>query len=282
MPIFTNQATLSYGCTITNSNVTEGELLRNLTITKTAVPTDYSRGEAVTYIVTLAGNGVAYTGVQVTDNLGNALQIPGGAPLEYVAGSILYYVNGVLQPAPTVTVGDGVSFSGIDIPMNGTVTLVYAARVTCCAPLSEGSTIVNTVTATATGLADEVTATAEVTVRSESALTLAKAICPDAFTSNDQITYTLILQNSGNKAVVATDNVVISDVFTPALRNITVTLNGVLLTEGVDYLYNEATGEFSTTEGAITVPAATFEQSEENCIVTVTPGVSVLTVKGTI
>ena len=193
MPIFTNQATLSYGCTVTNSNVTEGERLRNLSVTKTAVSPDYSRGESITYVGTLSGTGVAYSGVQVTDNLGNTLMIPGGAPLEYVDGSVLYYINGVLQPAPTVTVGESVTFSGIEIPMSGTVTLVYASRVTCCAPLAEGSVIVNTVTATATGLTEELTASAEVSVRSESELTLAKAICPDTFTANDKITYTLIL-----------------------------------------------------------------------------------------
>jgi len=282
MPIFTNQASLSYGCTVTNSNVTEGELIRNIGLTKTATTESYGRGEAITYVVTLTSSGASYSGLTLTDDLGNISGVEGSAPLTYIDGSVQYFVNGIPTAPPEVSADQTLTLSGIDVPANGTVTVIYAARVNCCAPLEADSVIVNTVSAAGIGIAEVLTATDEVTIRNESQLTLSKAVCPDTFTTNDTVTYTLILQNTGNAPVVATDNLTVQDVFNPILRDVTVTLNGAPLAEGTGYTYNETTGEFTTAEGAITVPAATFAQNEEDCVVTTTPGVAVLTVTGAI
>lgn len=46
----------------------------------------------------------------------------------------------------------------------------------------------------------------------------------------------------------------LTDVFDPILRDLTVTLNGTALTEGTQYAYNQATGAFATTVGVLTVP----------------------------
>ena len=54
--------------------------------------------------------------------------------------------------------------------------------------------------------------------------------------------------------------VVITDTFAPVLNNLTAALNGTAWTAATDYTYNEATGTFSSTAGAITVPAATYTQ----------------------
>ena len=53
---------------------------------------------------------------------------------------------------------------------------------------------------------------------------------------------------------------VITDTFAPVLNNLTAALNGTAWTAATDYTYNEATGTFSSTAGAITVPAATYTQ----------------------
>ena len=105
---------------------------------------------------------------------------------------------------------------------------------------------------------------------------------PSVVTDNGTITYTFIIQNTGSSEAVATDNVSVSDVFDPILSDITVTLNGVPLAEGSGYTYDEATGNFVTVPSVITVPAATFEQDPTGGAWIVTPGVSVLTVVGTI
>ena len=152
------------------------------------------------------------------------------------------------------------------------------------APLASGSTITNTVTVTADAPCVEgpITATATVTVSDYTALSIAKSVCPEVVAGCDEVTYSFIIQNSGNLPVEATDDLIVSDTFSPALTNVTVTLGETPLTEGTDYTYDPETGVFTTLPGAITVPAATFVQDPVTGIVTTTPGVAVLNVSGII
>ena len=80
---------------------------------------------------------------------------------------------------------------------------------------------------------------------------------------------------------MATDDVVVSDVFDPILNPITVTFNGSVWAEGVNYTYDESTGVFTTLPGQITVPAATYTQNEDGTWI-VNPGTVILTVTGTV
>ena len=150
--------------------------------------------------------------------------------------------------------------------------------------VAEGSSITNNVSVNSTLPCVEgpITATATVPVEEFTVLSIAKSVCPDVVSSCEEVNYTFVLQNAGNVAVVATDNVIVSDTFAPALTNIAVTLNGNPLTEGTDYTYNEATGEFATLPGVITIPAAVISQDAETGVITTTPGTSVLTVTGTV
>lgn len=278
MATFFNQATLSYGDNVTNSNVTTGEIVSGIALTKTAVSANYGDGDGITYVITLVNaTATDRTGVSVSDNLGvYTLGTTSLVPLTYVDGSVLYYQNGVLQPAPSVTAGTELTISGITVPAGGNATIVYEATTNSFAPLAAGSEIINTVTS------GEETATATVGVREEAALTIAKAICPAVVSDNGEITYTFVIQNSGNLAADTAENVTVTDTFSPALNNITVTLDGATLAEGTGYTYNEATGEFATIAGVITVPAATYVQNPTTGVITTTPGVAVLTVKGTV
>ena len=99
---------------------------------------------------------------------------------------------------------------------------------------------------------------------------------------NDRVTYTFVIQNSGNQDVVATDNAAITDVFDPILSALNVTFNGVVWTQGVQYNYNEATGLFTTVPGQILVPAATYTQDPVTGEYTLTPGIATLVVSGII
>ena len=278
MATFFNQATLSYGDNVTNSNVTTGEIVSGIGLTKTAASTNYGADDGISYVVTLVNSTATdRTGVSITDNLGvYNVGSTSVVPLTYVDGSVLYYQNGVLKPAPTVTAGTDLVISGITVPAGGNVTLVYEATANNFAPLAAGSVITNTVTS------GEESDTATVPVREEAALTIAKAICPAVVSDNGELTYTFVIQNSGNLAADAADNVTVTDVFNPALTNITVTLDGAALTEGTGYTYNPATGAFSTVPGVITVPAATYTQDTATGVITTTPGVAILTVSGTI
>ena len=286
MATFYNQATLSFAGRVTNSNVTEGELVSELSLTKTAVSTDYGPGDGIVYAVTLVNaDSVAKSGITLTDNLG-AYTLMGGStefvPLIYVDGSVLYYQNGVLQPAPTVVAGNTLVISGIDVPAGGNVIILYEVRANSLAPLSAGSSIFNTVSAGGDGVCEELTDSAQITTRDEPLLSIAKAVNPLTLTCGDEVTYTFIIQNAGNTSVIATDDLIVSDTFNPILTSITVSLNGELLNEGTQYAYNEQTGEFTTIGGAIPVPAATFTRDSETGVVTTTPGVAVLTITGII
>ena len=286
MATFYNQATLSFAGRVTNSNVTEGELVSGLTLTKTAVSTDYGPGDGIVYALTLVNaDTVAKNNITLTDNLG-VYTLAGSTtefvPLDYVDGSVLYYQNGVLQPAPAVEAGPPLVISGIDVPASGNVIILYEARANSFAPLSAGSSIFNTVTAVGEFLCEDLSANAQIPTRDEPILSIAKAVCPGTITCGDEVTYTFIIQNTGNTEVGATDDLIVSDTFNPALTNITVTLNGEELDEGTQYTYNEQTGEFTTIGGAIPVPAATFTRDPASGVVTTTPGVAVITVTGII
>ena len=284
MAIFSNQATLTYNGSSTNSNIAYGEILDVLVATKTAVEGTYTPGQIVTYVVTLRNTGTgALTGLTVTDNLGG--YVFNGTtvyPLTYEVGSATQFTNGVPQAAPAVTAGPPLVISGITVPAGGDVVLVYQAQANAYADPAPGGTINNTVTITGDGLSAPITATETVTAESAADLAISKSITPAQVVDNDRVTYTFVIQNTGNRAVVATDNASINDIFDPILTALTVTFDGAAWTEGVQYTYDEATGTFTTVPGQITVPAATYTQDPVTGAYTATPGVITLTVTGTI
>ena len=284
MAIFSNQATLVYNGNTTNSNIAYGEILDVLAATKTAVEGTYTPGDLVTYVVTLRNTGnTTLNGLILTDDLGG-YQLSGATvyPLTYEAGSAALFVDGIPQAAPAVTAGPPLVVSGISIPGGSDAVLVYQARANNYADPAEGGTIVNTVTVTGNGLSTPATATETVTAAAAPVLTISKSINPTQVVDNDRVTYTFVIQNSGNQAVVATDNAAITDVFDPILTDLTVTYNGVAWTEGVQYNYDTTTGLFTTLPGSITVPAATYTQDPVTGAYSVTPGIATLVVTGTI
>lgn len=284
MAIFSNQATLTYNGNTTNSNIAYGEILEVLTATKTAIEGSYAPDGLVTYVVTLRNTGAStLSGLIVTDNLG-AYDFNGTTlyPLTYETGSAALFVNGVPQAAPAVVVGPPLVFSGISIPGNGDAVLVYQARANTFADPAVGSSIENTVTVTGDGLSTAVNATETVIAESAPNLTISKSITPAQVVDNDRVTYTFVIQNSGNEAVVATDDAAITDTFDPVLTALAVTFNGVPWTEGNQYNYDETTGLFTTVPGQILVPAATYTQDPVTGEYEVTPGIATLIVTGTI
>ena len=283
MASFTNFATLSYNGGTTNSNIVTGEILEALTAVKTAVSANYSAGDRITYALSLVNTGTAaITDYTVTDNLGGYTV---GAntvyPLAYNAGTVRYYINGVLQTAPTVTAGPPLTVTGLTVPAGGSAVLIYETTATPVAPLATGSSITNTATITGGGLTTPITAQATVETANSADLTISKALSPTTVTENGRITYTFVISNTGNTEATATGNVVVTDTFTPILRNIAVTYNGTAWTEGTNYTYNAATGVFTTLAGQITVPAASFTQNTDGTF-TVTPGTATLVITGTV
>ncbi len=283
MATFTNQATLSYNGIVTHSNITTGEIAGILSVSKTAVNAGYSQGETIAYAISLvSAASTALTNLTLADDLGKYTAQAGSLiPLSYVEGSLRYFVNGTEASAPTVTTTSGnLEITGITIPANGNALFIYEATPNAFAPLAAGSSIENTVTISGDRLSP-VSSSAMITVDEDIFLTISKTLSPAIVTENEQITYTFVIQNTGNIATVNADNVVIQDTFSPALSDITVTLNGTPLSENVGYSYDETSGLFATLSGVVNVPAATFTQNASGEY-TAIPGVAVLTVAGTI
>lgn len=281
MAVFYNQATLRYTGGSINSNIISGEVLEPVTVSKTAVSASYAPGGTVTYVVSVANSGpVPVTGVTVSDDLGG-YEACGCTvyPLEYVEGSLLYYVDGLRQPTPAVTAGPPLTVRGLTVPAGDSVMLIYEARVTCYAPLGDCAAIENTVTVTGTGgcFTGPLTACARVPMEMGPALSIAKSVCPQVVTGCGEVTYTFVIQNAGG-CTGGDMGLAVTDTFDPVLRELVVTLDGETLPVSA-YTYDVRTGAFATAPGTLRVPAATFGQDRDGCWA-VNPGVTVLTVTG--
>lgn len=284
MAIFQNQATLSYAGNVTTSNVVTGELQQAVSAAKYAVEDNYSQGEVLTYVISLVNTGTTpLTDLTVTDNLG--AYTSGGntlVPLDYVVGSLSYYVDGARQGTPVVTGTNPLTVTGISVPAGSNVFLVYQARVNEYASPVSGGLITNTVAVTGAAIPAPIVTQATVPAASEAFLTIGKSLNPAVVSEGDRLTYTFVIQNFGNVPVVATDDATVTDTFNPALSDLAVTFNGNSWTEGIQYTYDSVTGSFATVPSNILVPAATYTQNPATGAWSVVPGVSTLVVTGTV
>ena len=284
MAQFTNQAQLSYNNVVVNSNVVVGEILEVVTVDKNAVVATYYADGTVTYVISLVNSGATpISNLTVVDNLGAYNQgTETRTPLTYVDGSIRLFINGVLQAAPTVTLTPALTVSGMTLPGDSDLVLVYTAAVNDYAPLGVDGSILNTATVTGNGIPTPITVTETVATVQEPLLRITKSLEPVPISENGVLTYRFVIENFGNTAATAADNVALSDLFDPVLSGLTVNLNGVTWAEGTQYTYNAVTGQFDTVPGQITVPAATYTQDIATGVWSTTPGSVTLTVTGTI
>ena len=288
MAVFTNQATLSYNNITTTSNVTVGEIVQAISATKTATPDTYGPGDTVvTFVVTLINSGTEdVNGLTLTDDLGAYTPSTEKAtelvPLTYTEGTLLYYVNGVLQPTPTVTATSPLTITGINVPAGGNATVVYQTVTNEYAQKTTGSTITSTTTVSGTELFTPVEVDETISVNGDAMLTITKSLSPTSVVENGTVTYTFVIENYGNAAITATDNAIVTDTFNPALSDLAATFNDAPWVVGNQYTYDAASGDFATVAGQITVPAATVVQDETTGAVTVIPGTATLVVTGTV
>lgn len=283
MARFTNQAQLRYGNSVANSNIAVGEILEVLSATKRAVKSSYSQNECITYIVSIVNSGTtAINGLTLSDNLGEyVFGTSTLVPLTYTAGTVNYYVNGVLQTTPAVTAGPPLTITGISIPAGGNATIIYEAEANEYAPLATNATITNSATIYGTGITP-IIVQETINAVSTPLLTITKSVSPVPVTENGTLTYTFLIQNSGSAAADEATGITITDTFNPILSNLAVTYNGTALAEGTDYTYDETTGLFATTAGSITVPAGTFTQDATTGVWISNPGVGTLVITGTV
>lgn len=284
MATFFNQATLTYNGNTVNSNIVSGEIVEVVSVTKTALSNDYSIGDIISYAINIINSGTqAFSNLTVTDDLGAyAFGSTSLIPLTYIENSVRYFIDGVLQPDPTVTAGPPLTISGINVPAGAVATIIYSARVNEFAPLGTDGVITNTATVTGGGISTDITAEATVPATESAALTITKGLNPTTVIDNGQLTYTFVIQNSGTEAAVATDNASITDTFDPIIDISSVTFNGTPWVEGINYTYDETTGVFTTIPGQIVVPAATYIQDPTTGAYIINPGTVTLIVTGTV
>ena len=284
MQTFYNQAILSHNNIVRTSNIVTGIITEVITVSKYSTKDTYTHGDEITYVVSIANSGTtAINGLTLNDNLGAYdFGTETRIPLDYVEGTLLYYVNGVLQASPTVVSENGLIISPINIPAGGNAMLIYTVEVNAFAPLGVPTGVTNTVTVSGDALVSEVIATRTITPSTGADLAIVKALNPSTVMEGGLLTYTLTIQNYGSTPVVATENAVVQDTLNPILKNLTVTFNGEVWSNPENYTYNETTGQFSTVEGNITVPAASYVQDPVSGAWTVTPGVSIITISGNV
>lgn len=283
MAKFTNQAQLRYGNAVANSNITVGEILEVLSASKTAVRKNYGQNDTVTYSISIVNAGTAAVGsLTLTDKLGAYIfDTKTLTPLNYVEGTIKYYINGVLQDAPAVTAGPPLVITGIQIPAGGNAQILYETQVNEYAPLGVEGYITNQAVLSGGGITP-VTVEETVNAQNGPVLTITKSVSPVPVTENGTLTYTFLIQNFGNTPADEQEEVVVTDTFQPILSGLTVSYNGTAWTAGEDYTYDETTGLFTTTAGKITIPGATYQQNADTGVWSVSPGSAVLVVKGTL
>ena len=211
MASFFNQATLVFGGRRSNSNVTQSEIVDTLSLTKTAISENYSENGTVTYTISIVNAGASdAVGLNLTDNLG-AYELGDTLlyPLDYVDGSVRYFIDGVLQAAPAVTAGPPLTITGLNVPAGSNALIIYEARTNEFAPLASGSSISNEVSSAGEFCAT-LTDTATVPVREEAIPVITKFTCGETVVCGGEISYTFVLQNLGNITLNLSRNLLLS------------------------------------------------------------------------
>ena len=283
----TNRASLRYtygGVTETvSSNLASTVLNDPLTVTKSALEPAYRSGEDVTYIITVQnGADVALPDVTIVDDLGTYTTAQGVSvtPLTY-AGPAKLYIDGVYVRDLTPTVeADSVSFPIGSVSPTATATILYRATPNEYAPMTDGAAITNTASFTPAAAVASVEASFTLPADAYADVTIDKAMTPNPISDGAALVNTFTITNTGN--LEATD-LVLTDTFQTPLENVVVAINGATVPE-TDYTFTGNTLTLPAAGAATTlsVPAATFTQDETTGAVSITPGVTVVTVTGTI
>ena len=202
MASFTNQATLSYSGGTTMSNIVTGEVVATFSATKTAVTGQYAPGDTVTYVVSILNTSDSpLTALTVSDDLGGyEFQDDTLYPLTYAEGSMLCYLDGVLQAQPAVTAGPPMEVTGITIPAGSNAMLIYETTATEYAPLGTGASVTNTAVISCEGMACQTEASSTVPAGSQAQLTVSKSLSPEEIPAGAEDGMRLSAAETGGEA----------------------------------------------------------------------------------
>lgn len=287
MATIENFATVSYTsggvATTATSNTAEIELTSSVALTKETLGDTYTSDSDITYILSVRNTSSSpITNITVTDDLGTflfgTLEL---TPLTYTGPAILL-INGIDSTA-SLTVDSSTAgtlvFTIPTLAAGAVANIIYKAVPNEFAPLGANASITNTATLAADAGCADAEASATVQTLDAAALTVVKQMSPNPVVCGDTVTYTITLYNYGN---IPAEDVRLTDTFSPAPTDITVTRNGVAV-PATDYTYTDGVLTVpALTSDADTVPAATFTRNTETGEVTVSPGIVEYVVTGTI
>lgn len=261
------------------SNLAAIDVRSILTVRKRTLESAYRSNSELTYALSLVNNGTtALTDLIVSDDLG-AYTIAGPVtvlPLTYT-GSPALYINGLISEQLTAQAREsGVVFRIPAIPALGNALLLFKARVNEFALLSTGAALTNDAAVTAAELTSPVYVSCTIPVDDYAEVRLIKQLLPDPATEGEPLSMTFAIQNYGN---LAADNVRLIDRISPALSELSVTVDGAASTD-----FDDANGVFVCpslgSSAVFTVPPAAFSQDAATGAVRILPGVLLITASG--
>lgn len=287
MATIENFATVSYtsgGVAATaTSNTAEIELTSSVALTKETLGDTYTSDSDVTYILSVRNTSSSpINNVTVTDDLGTflfgTLEL---TPLTYTGPAILL-VNGIDSTAALTVDSSATNALVFTIPTlaaGAVANIIYKAIPNEFAPRGTAATITNTATLSADAGCADAEASATIQTLDAAALTVVKQMSPNPVVCGETVTYTITIYNYGN---IPAEDVRITDTFSPAPTDVTVTRNGVAV-PATEFSYIDGVLTVpAPTSDADTVPAATFTRNAETGEVTVAPGILEYVITGTI
>lgn len=198
--VLVNQGTVAYSFTLPDGRTLSGSVLSNtltipvsspnLAVLKSTATTSTTIGDTITYSVTLTNNGIAtVNNVVFTDAL------PGGTA--FVTGSVL--VDGVARPGASPSTGVTIG----SIAPGASVTVAFTVTVTSL-PATGVLNNQSSVSFTSGALSNIAFSNIVTTPVYQPVLTAAKSSSSVNATVGDTITYTVLVNNTGNYPATAT------------------------------------------------------------------------------
>jgi len=135
MAVFSNKANLKYNGKSIDSNTVYGNMPSSALLTKHHVESDYASGSTITYII-------------------NIVNISDAALTDISLVTIMFYLDGIMQPAPPLSSDGELTVNNLTIPSGSVATIIYQTTVAVLTPVS----ITNTVTLSGDGLPSEISA----------------------------------------------------------------------------------------------------------------------------
>ncbi len=279
-----NQASLSFLSggieNSSTSNVAMTTLIVPLSLAKTSVEVSYTKNQTITYILTITNTAsTSINSVIIRDNMGTieSLNLPSTT---YVGPSYLY-INGLFSSSLSPVLIDGeIEYTISAIEPLSTATVIFQAKVNEYAPLSQDSSITNTLTVSADTFNQDVTTEYTIPINNEARVSIVKSMSPNPVYEGGELSYEFQVSNCGN---IEATSLVLSDSFSPAPSSIVSLYLDEEIVEVSEYDYVDGTLTFPSAGSTLTltIPPATFERNDNNEVV-ITPSIIDIKVVGVI